>query len=384
MSGVGLTLKNLGRNRLRTTLTVVAVALPMLVFTIARSFVDGVSEFFEQSNQNLRVCVHQKLTYTAWLPQRIREEILSLAPEGYIKAICRFSWFGGRIEGAQQTFPSAGVDRDALAVVYSEYEMTPEEIERFQMERRGAVVSASVAKRANWKVGDRVTLVGAIPPYPKVEFVVVAIPPKMRDWFYFGLDYYDEVVRQVTGTPIGVNNFWLKCNSEEARDWALAEIDKHFANSEHETRTEMESTFVEQFLRSEGDWVNLVWTVGCLIVLVAVAVAFNTMSMAFRERTSEFAVLRALGFSRGRIVAMVLSEGVLLGLIGGALAVLPIYAWTSLRHVELPVVPIPVEIPPQTAALALAVALAVGAGAAIVPAAMAGRLPVAPALRKVV
>jgi len=369
---------------LRTTLTVLAIALPMFVFTMARTMVEQVHEMLAESDLKLRVAVHQKLSFTSPLPQRIREEIEGLAPEGYITAVCRTSWFGGRIEGKPAAFASMAVDRDTFAKVYAEFEITPAENERFQEERRAAMVSPELAKSQNWKVGDRVTLTGSLPPNPKMEFVIVAIPPKMsRQWFYFAMDYYDETLRKLTGSPAGVNNFWVKCSSPEARQWALTAIDKHFASSENETRTELESTFFAQFMKSGGDWVGLTWNVGRLIVLVAVAVAFNTMSMSFRERTREIAVLRTLGFSAGKIVRMVLSEGVLLGLIGGLIAVGPIYALTHLTEFSIPRMGT-MQIPNQTAAIALAVACLCGLLAALVPALMAGRLKVATALRKVV
>jgi len=385
MTSATLIWKNLGRNRLRTLLTLTAIALPMFVFTLARSFVDVVDHFLLESDRQMRTAVHHKLTYVTPMPQRIRDEIESIAPEGYIQAICRTSWFGGRVEGAQYLFPNMAVDRDTFPIVYSEFGMTPEDIERFSTERTGAVIAKMVADQMNWKVGDRVTLVGGLPPFPRMEFVIVAVLPELAaPWFYFALDYYNEVYEKLTRQPVGVNNFWLKCNSSEARQWALSEIDKHFANTDHETRTEMESTFMAAFAKSGGDWVGLVWTVGRLVVLVAVAVAFNTMSMAFRERTREVAVMRALGYSAGKIVRLVLSEGVLIGLIGGIIAAVPIYVLTTLVPIVVPGVGQRIIIAESTAIMAVAVALGVGLFAALLPAVMAGRLQVAPALRKVV
>lgn len=386
MNNVVLTFKNLTRNRLRMVLTIAAIALPMLAFTVARSFVDGFERFLRSSDQKMRVCVHQKLTYVTPLPQRLRQDIEAMAPPGYIAAVCRAYWFGGKFEGNEQmTFGSLGMDRDTLHLCYPDLEMTSEDVERFQKERRGAVVSPSVAKKNNWQIGSRFTLVGTIPPFPKIEFVVVAIPRGFQgDGVYFAHDYYNEVVEGLTGEPIGVHNFWIRCTSEEARQWALTDIDRQFANSGFETRTEMESTFIASFAQSQGNWVEMVWTVGLLIVFVAVAVAFNTMSMAFRERTREFAVLKALGFPSGRIVRMVLFEGLLLGLIGGVVGVLPMYAWTQSADVRIPMVPVRVLISHPTMALGMGVAVACGVLAAIAPAVMAGRLAVAAALRKIV
>lgn len=385
MSDFGLILKNLGRNRLRTLLTVAAIALPMFVFTVARSFKDVVTQLFALSDLKMRVAVHQKLTFTTFIPQRLRAEIEAMAPQGYITAACRTSWFGGKVQDSQFDFPNMGVDRDTFPVVYSDYGMTADEVERFKSERRGAVIAKALADRMNWKLGDRVTLKGSIPPYLTVELLIVAILQDIPGpWLYFGLDYYDEVFKQATDSSIGVNNIWLRMATPQAREWAMTEIDKHFANTEYETRTELESTFIAAFAKSGGDWVGLVWTVGQLIVLVAVMVAFNTMSMAFRERTRELAVLRALGFPAGRISRMVMSEGFLLGLLGGLIAVGPIYALTQLSEIEIPGIPMRVMISTTTAGMAFSVALVCGLLAAVIPAWSAGRLQIATALRKVV
>ncbi|NOS99291.1 MAG: FtsX-like permease family protein [Phycisphaerales bacterium] len=385
MSGVTLLLKNLTRNKLRTLLTVAAIALPMLVFTVARSFVDVVDLVLRESDRNMRVAVHQKLTYTTYMPQRLRGEIESLAPPGAVTAICRTSWFGGHIENTQSTFPNMAVDRDTFPIVYSEFGLSPEAVERFRNERRGAVVGRPTADQMNWKIGDRVTLVGGLPPFLTLEFVIAGIIEKTNNpWLYFGLDYYNECYQQATGEAVGIHNFWLKCGSPSAREWALSEIDKHFANTDHETRTEMESTFLAAFTRSGGDWVGLVWTVGRLIVLVAVSVAFNTLSMAFRERTRELAVLRALGFSAGKIVRMVLYEGFVLGLLAALIGVLPLYVLTRLVELQLPSIPFAVSISGTTLTVASTVAIACGVLAAIVPAWRSSRLKVATALRKVV
>lgn len=378
-----MTIKNLGRNKRRTILTILAIALPLFVFLVTTSMKQSLDDAFAQMEKSMRVGTHQKLTYTAMLPQRIRGEIESLAPKGYLDGVCSTTWFGGKIEGSQQVFFSMAVDRDTFATVYSEFEMTPEEIERFRDSRQGAVIGQAFAKEVNVGVGDKVTLKGTIPPYISLEFKVAAIPSGIEDArIYFGLDYYDEVYRKTTGNPIGVHNFWMRCTSPQARKWALTEIDRHFKNSEHETLTETESNFIRSFIESGGDWVGMASNIGLMVVIVALSVGFNTMSMSFRERTSEIAVLRALGFSSTRVGAMVVSEGLLIGLIGGILAVVPIYALTHLREVSLPQMG-QFVIQSSAALTALGVAVLCGFLAALIPAIMATKIQVATALRKV-
>lgn len=385
MTTFSMIMKNLGRNRRRTALTVAAIAMPIFAFTFARTFVDLTQQFFEESDRKMRVAVHHKLTYTAALPERMRDEIEALAPPGYLNGVLRTAWFGGRVQDSKLPFPSFSADRDTFARVMSEFEMTPAEIEAFQRERRGAVIGKALADGMNWKVGDRITLRGGIPPFVEMEFIIVAIPRGLENAVvYFGHDYCNEVWLEETGRARGVNNFWLKCNSEEARTWALTAIDRHFANTEYETESEMESQFIASFTQSGGDWVGLVWTVGRMVVVVAVMVALNTMSMAFRERTQELAVMRAVGFSATRITFLVLIEGLILGVIGGLVAVLPPYLITNLVTVRVPGMGAAIEVPATSAAMAFAVALGAGGLAALAPAWMAGRLQVAAALRKVV
>lgn len=380
-----LTFKNLTRNKLRTALTVMAIALPLMIFTVARSGVQLFQQILADSDRNLRVTVHHKLNFTLPLPERLRGDIETLAPPGTITAVCRSTWFGGRVEGEQTiSFASFGVDRDTFPIVYSEFGMTAEDLEAFSRERRGAIIHPRVAARMNWKIGDRIELVGMIPPNPRMEFIIVAIPKDMPfEALYMARDYYSEVWRQLTDSPLWVNHFWLKCAGPQAREWALSTIDKSFANSEHETRSEMESTFVEGITKSRGDWTGMVWMVGQIVILVAVAVAFNTISTGFRERVREYALLRALGFQRGRIVRMILAEGLLLGATGGLLAVVPAAALTWMFDISPPRMG-PVRIPPETILMTLAAATGCGLLAAVLPACLAGRLAVAASLRKVV
>ncbi|MCB9853662.1 MAG: ABC transporter permease [Phycisphaerales bacterium] len=378
-----LTIKNLGRNKLRTTLTIMAIALPLFVFLVTSSLKQSLNDAFASMEKSMRVATHQKLTYTTLLPQRMRGEIESIAPEGFLEGVCRSTWFGGKIEGSQQAYFSMAVDCDTFPVVHSEFEMTPDEIARFNDTKQGAVVGQEFAKLVNVGIGDKVTMKGAIPPFVSLEFEVVAIPKGLEDArLYFRLDYYDDVYRKITGDSMGVHNFWMRCSSPEARKWALTEIDRHFRNSQNETVTETESNFIRSFIESGGDWIGMASKVGLMVVIVALSVGFNTMSMSFRERTSEIAVLRALGFSASRIGFMVVSEGLLLGLAGGIIAVAPLYLLTHLREVSIPQFG-KFTIETSVAGTALFVAVLCGFLAALVPAAMAVRLQVATALRKV-
>ncbi len=136
---------------------------------------------------------------------------------------------------------------------------------------------------------------------------------------------------------------------------------------------------------------------GFVAVLMGAIVLFtvgNTMSMAVIERTVEIGTLRAIGVRRGGIRAMFVSEGVVLGCVGGALGILFALgmawiinqlgmSWTPPGRVEP--VPLAVRLVGEhlmmlggAAGLVLVAALS-----AILPAARASRMNIVEALRHV-
>lgn len=58
-----------------------------------------------------------------------------------------------------------------------------------------------------------------------------------------------------------------------------------------------------------------------LVVIIIFAAIFNTMTMAVMERVSELSTIRALGASRGNLLVMVLSEGLVVGILAVILGV---------------------------------------------------------------
>jgi putative ABC transport system permease protein len=106
----------------------------------------------------------------------------------------------------------------------------------------------------------------------------------------------------------------------------------------------------------------------------------NTMTQAVRERTSELAVLKTIGFSSTSVLLMVLAESVLLVLIGGVLGVGlsallgPIVSGGSGGAINLP----PVSVQSWLTALGLMVAIGLLVGA--LPAIRAMRLNIVDAL----
>jgi len=381
-------MQNLRRNRVRTGLTVVAFALPMGIFVAAISFVVALVRVSQANERQLRLAVHHKTSLTNTLPEGHRRRIEGLDPERRrLSAVCGMRWFGGRVPNTQNTLTSLAADADTFPIVYSDAEMTEEDIAAWQKEKRACVVGVGPAEQFGWKVGDRVTLESTVPPYLKLEFYVVKIMPALEraNFFYFRRDYLNEARKAAGDDDPRCNIFWVKCNSADDLHTLQRQIDALFANNPDETKSEDENAFGANFTQAAGDIPGLMRAMAVVVVFIIALVAGNTMMMSFRERIRELAVFKAIGFQSGRIFMIVLAESVMLALLGSLLGVLPtalaLWAFPVQRLNFGPINALTVS--PVAVIGSLAIALVVGLAAGAWPAYQAMRLRTTDALRRV-
>lgn len=381
--------QNLGRNPLRTSLTAAAFALPMAVFVAALSLVVALHRINQATARELRLAVRNKVSLINLVPEGTRRRIEELDPKRErLRAVCGMRWFGGRVPDTSTTLTSLAADADTFPIVYSDVGLSEQETAWWHRERRAAVAGLGPAERHGWKVGDRIVLESTVPPYPRLEFVLIRIMPQAdkANFFYFRRDYLTESLAAAgVPSPAACNIFWIKCTSGEALRSLQQEIDQRFANSPDETRSEDENAFFASFTQAAGDIPGLMKTMAVVVVFVIALVAGNTMMMSLRERTRELAVFKAIGFQPGRIFLVVLGESLLLASLGALLGIVP----TAVGLLAFPVRglgfgPISaLEVSPQAVLGSLAIALAVGLAAGLWPACQAVRLPTVDALRKV-
>ena len=388
-------MQNLKRNRLRTFLTLVAFALPMAVFVAAISLLVVLVEVGKANEKELRLGVHHRVTLINMLPDALRRKIEALDPDRKaLTAVCGMRWFGGKIPGEQQAIQSLAADVDTFPTVYSDAEMSPEDIEAWNHDRQAAIVGYGVAdlykdKYPDWREGGRVTLKSTVPPYLELEFHIIKIMrnPTRVNVFYFRRDYLTEALKTATGMESSqCNIFWVKCNS--AKDIASLQqrIDAEFASSANETKSEDESTIAAGFTQALGNLPGLMRAMAIVVVVIIGLVAGNTMMMSFRERTRELGVFKAIGFSNGRIFRIVLAESVFMAFVGALIGIVPTSAlliWFPLRRwlAFLPVSALTVK--PESIAVSIIIAVLVGLCAGAWPAYQALRLKTVDALRRV-
>jgi putative ABC transport system permease protein len=133
--------------------------------------------------------------------------------------------------------------------------------------------------------------------------------------------------------------------------------------------------------------ITAIQVVSGVVLVILILILGNTLAMATRERTMEYAAMRAIGFRPSHIVGLVLGEGFVVALAGvviGLLLAPPILRYfAELFQKQLGAFLGSFELDPKAALLASAIALAGGMLAAALPAWRAGRMRIVDALRRV-
>jgi putative ABC transport system permease protein len=360
---------NLFRKKVRLILTIGSFAVALFLFT----FLAVVKSAFSRGTE---LAGADRLAY--------RDKILRIKG---VKAVTHNNWFGGVYQDEKNFFPQFVIDPENQRQVMTEMKVPDDQWNNFTRDRQGAIVGGTLAKRFGWKIGDRVPIKNALyGPTKTWEFNVDGIYRNEHvggdeSQFWLQWDYFHENVPDVIKSMIGW--YVVKLDSPDDAVQVAAAIDNGFANSSTETKTETESAFQAGFAKQLGNIEFMILTIGAVVFFTLLLVTGNTMAISVRERTGELAVLKAIGYPDRYVLFFVLSEALVIALIGGliglGLAIMAIPAVGAALNGLLP--PLLLSVSVLLAGLAFAVLVGVASG--FLPGIGAMRLRVVDALRRV-
>jgi len=386
---VNLIFKNLMRHKLRTILTVVGIAIAILAFGMIRTVIAMWYSGVEASSPN-RLITRNAVSLIFPLPVSYRNAIVVVPG---VTEVTYAQWFGGiYIDEKHSQFPQMAVDAATWFKVVPENRISETELAAFLRERNAAVVGIQLARRFGWKIGDVVRMRSMIFP-GDWDFVIRGIytgAKKTTDetLFFFQWRYLDEQLRRLESWRAGNVGWYAVKIADPDRAASISEaIDRRFKNSLAETRTETEQAFVQGFISMSDTILVALRIVSIVIIGVILAVLSNTMAMTARERLSEYALLKTLGFGARHLVLLIAGESLLIALIGGAAGILLIgptvdgfaVVMTSTVGAMFPVV----GVSAATRTVSLLMALGVGLAAAIFPSWRAATLKIVTGLRRI-
>ena len=374
-----LVLANLKRHKLRTILTTLSVALALFLFASLRTVVTTLNAGAQVSSAS-RMVVQNATAFVIPLPMSYAARLGSVP---HVEAVTWANWFGGKFGDGKKFFATFAVEPESYLKMYPEIQVAEDQKQAFLKERSAALIGEGLVRAFGWKVGDNVTLQGTIFPGDWTFTIRGIYHPTLKEYgddsFMFHYDYLYE--REPTRVTPGW--FIMKIDDPNAAPVVAKTVDDQFRNSNAPTKTGTEKAFAAGFASMWGNVKLLMSTIGMAVVFAILLVTANAMMMNQRERTSEVAVMKTVGFSDRRVFSLVIIEAAVIALTGavlglGAAILLPIMTgfgeggFLPGFHVTL-----------GTAEVGAAVALLLTVASGVFPAWQAAKLPVVQALRRV-
>jgi putative ABC transport system permease protein len=380
MKFLRLIIKNVGRNKRRTVLTILSVSVSVFLLATMQAVIAALGGITQLTGGEYRVVVRRNTSIADSMPEAYRQKIEQVPG---VVSVYPSNWFGGiyKEDKPKYTFAQFYVDADKLFDVQFELQISPEEKVAFQQERTAAVVGKKLADKYGWKLGDVIELKGAIYPLdPRLTIRGIYTGPQ-EGTLYFHREYVEEAF----GRPGRVGQFRVRIDSPGSAARVMEEIDSMFKNSAAPTKTETEAAFAASFISMLGNVKGLITGIGLIVVFTITLIGANTMAMSARERFTEVAVMKALGFRPALILSLMLSEAVLIAFLGGLLAVIAakvIYQFVGLGDM-LALFLQNFRISPATIAIALGASALIGLVSGGIPAWNAARIKIVDGLRRV-
>jgi putative ABC transport system permease protein len=408
MKFVPFVLKHLRRNWIRTLSTVIAMSVCIFLFCTLQTVLASINGMLESTSAS-RLVTRNAVSLVFNLPLSYEQRIAGVPG---VKRVAISSWFGGSLpakkegkadEGSETTtdwsnfFPNMGVEAEPYFQMYPEFQIPPDQFQAFQQDLQGCVIGRKLANKFGWKIGDHFFLESFIPPYRKksgpFEFVVRAIfdtdaahPNTDSNLMLFHFKYLYEG----TGQQLGAGTYSIEINDPNQAGAVSKAIDATFENSDNQTHTETEQAFAASFVAMAGNLAFLLNSIGLAVSFTILLVTANTMSMAVRERRTEIAVLKTLGFSSLQVLGLVVAEALALGALGGGLGLAGSQGlmWflthtPGIRDMLAGLGLSELHLKPMIAAVGFAVALGLGFAAGFGPALTAYRARITDMLRTV-
>jgi putative ABC transport system permease protein len=364
-----LLLRNALRHKLRSCLTVIGVGVAIMAFGLLQTVVTAWYAGVEASAAN-RLITRHAVSFVFPLPLAYRDRIAQVRG---VDKVTYAAWFSGVYIDKDQFFARLAVDSETFFEVYPEFLIPREQFEAFRRERNACIIGIDLARRYDLEIGDIMPIEGDVFP-GQWEFVVRGIyhprdqttdPATMM----FHYKYLDERVRQDSPDRAGEIGWYIVRISDPDDSAAISrEIDSMFANSRAETKTETERAFQQNFLSAASAVITAMNIMSFVIIGIILLVVGNTMVMSARERTHEFAVLKALGFSGAQLFFLLAGESLILSIAGSALGLMVTVPAVEGFQAALPKGWFPVfYIKPETIVIGCIAGIAVGLSAALIP-----------------
>ena len=387
MRFVPLVLKHLRNNWVRSSSTVLAMVVCIFLFCALQTIVTAINWELRSANAS-RLVVRNAISLFYSLPLTYKDKVRAVP--GVRNVATAGFWllaFGDSADFFRH--PAYAIDPEEYLAIYPEYVLSPDERQAFLSDRRGCIVGTDTAREFGWRVGDAIRLEDRTANLPPFDFVVSGIyevDPRHPGTDARIVFFHHKYLEEASAHRVGAGFLVVEVEDASRAASVAAAIDRSFEDSERQTHTSTESAFRAGMVSMAGNLTRILQVIGVAVIFTILVVTANTMSMAVRQRRKEIAVLKTLGFGSGLVMALILGEALVLGVLGGSLGValgqvtirglprLPVVGWAVQHYPNL-------GLSPAVGGAGFTLALVLALAAGVVPATIACRGKVVDLLR---
>ena len=320
MKYVFLIWSGLWRKRMRAVLILLQVTLAFTLFGVLQGLDTGIKQAIAKAHAD-RMYVLSRVSSGDSLPLGLLAQIQQVPG---VTAVSYTTGIGGTYQRPDQQVAADGVDAASFAHIFREIVIPPQALQSLVRTRTGAIVGQRLADRYGWKIGQRIPLQSPIvqrngSPDWSFDIVGMFTEPDAPDNANFLIANYAYLNEARQANRDTVNEFVVQIDDPKRSALIGHEIDALFANSPHETRTQSESDLAAAQVERIGDIDFLAHAVTAAAFFALLFATGALMMQTVRERTSELAVLKTVGFADRRVMTLILTEALVSCLLGAAI-----------------------------------------------------------------
>lgn len=310
-----LATKQLVRHRLRTLFTVLGVASGMFLFTAVETLQHSLAQATEANAAETVLVVYRQNRFcpaTSRLPEHYADEIKRI--DG-VREVIPVQIVVNNCGASLDVITFRGVPEGTLPQFAPEIQIVHGSMEAWGQRDDGALLGENFAARRGLKPGDKFDAAGVT---ITVSGIIRSPFPQDNNVAYVKLPFLQQASRVGLGV---VTQFNVRVNSSGDVERVAKAIDERFHSDQQPTDTRPENAFFAETASGLIELIGFTRWLGLGAVLAVGALVTNALLLIVRGRVKENAVFRTLGYSDRAIGWLVVSEGGMLGLAGGALGV---------------------------------------------------------------
>ncbi len=308
------------RRRMRAGLILLQVTIAFTLFGVLQGLDTGIKQAIARAHAN-RMYVLSRVSSGDSLPFGLLSQIQRVPG---VLTVSYESGIGGTYQRPDQQISADGVDPASFARIFSEIIIPPSQLQALIRTRTGAIVGEKLIERYGWKIGERIPMQSPIVQRDgsstwNFDIVGTFTEPDNPDQANFLLVNYAYLNEAREANRDTVGDFVAQIDDPKRSATIGYDIDTLFANSPHETRTQSESDLAASQVQRIGDIDFLAHAVTAAAFFALLFATGTLMMQTIRERTPELAVLKSVGYTDRRVMALILAEALVSCILGAAI-----------------------------------------------------------------